>query len=451
MSNVFDNVDIQFASSISCKTMPRWQRKAMQAQNSSTSRMTPRKDRVRGDRFIPDRSAMNMEASHYKMLSGADDENTQQDAAGMPGSSKILAFKQKAPKPKEGFQSDLRVMYTQSRAAAKPKKTARFIPQAPERILDAPDLLANFYVNPLDWSNENMLCVALNDTAYLWNASNGSITELCHLENAGDYIASVSWAQDGAHLAVGTNSGVVQIWDVTKQKQVRDMSGHGARVGALDWNNHILSSGSQRGIILNSDVRVRDHVMQALENHAGEVCGLKWSPNGRMLASGGNDNLVNIWSDAGEVRHTLTHHQAGVKALAWCPWTHNLLATGGGTADGTIRFWNSTTGNCTGTIDTKSQITSLLWSKEYQEIIAGHGHNHNGLSIWKYPSLDQVAELKGHTDRVVAMAMSPDGEMVVSASGDESLRFWKCFQSDPKRKARKMSANPNSRLSSTIR
>lgn len=229
------------------------------------------------------------------------------------------------------------------------------------------------------------------------------------------------------------------------------MSGHQSRVGALDWNNHVLSSGSQRGLIINSDVRIREHVVHELENHSQEVCGLKWSTNGRLLASGGNDNLVNIWTDMGDRRHTFTQHRAGVKALAWSPWANNVLATGGGTADGCIRFWNSTTGNCTGTIDTKSQITSLIWSKEYQEIVSGHGHNHNGLTIWKYPTFETVAELRGHTDRVVAMALSPDGETVVSASGDESLRFWKCFQSDPKRKAHESSARTKSVIAKTIR
>ena len=45
------------------------------------------------------------------------------------------------------------------------------------------------------------------------------------------------------------------------------------------------------------DVRAQQHLTATLKGHTQEVCGLKWSANGTMLASGGNDNLLNIWDD----------------------------------------------------------------------------------------------------------------------------------------------------------
>ena len=94
--------------------------------------------------------------------------------------------------------------------------------------------------------------------------------------------------------------------------------------------------------------------------HQQEVCGLKWSPSGNQLASGGNDNLLHIWQ-AGRAAplHSLTGHQAAVKALAWCPFQSNLLATGGGTADRSIKFWNTHTGALLNSIDTGSQACPL--------------------------------------------------------------------------------------------
>ena len=67
-------------------------------------------------------------------------------------------------------------------------------------------------------------------------------------------------------------------------------------------------------------------------------------------------------------------------------------------------------------------------------MISGHGYSQNQLTIWKYPSMTRVADLKGHTSRILAMAMSPDGSTVASAAGDETLRFWKCFEVDKTRK-----------------
>lgn len=72
-----------------------------------------------------------------------------------------------------------------------------------------------------------------------------------------------------------------------------------------------------------------------------------------------------------------------------------------------------------------------MWSSTNQELLSSHGHPHNQLTIWRCcsspPSLSKVADLKGHEDRVLHLAMSPDGQSVVSAGADETLRFWKCF------------------------
>jgi len=51
----------------------------------------------------------------------------------------------------------------------------------------------------------------------------------------------------------------------------------------------------------------------------------------------------------------------------------------------------------------------------------------NQIVCWKYPTLEKVATLTGHTSRVLFLAMSPDGETVVTGAGDETLRFWNIF------------------------
>ena len=106
--------------------------------------------------------------------------------------------------------------------------------------------------------------------------------------------------------------------------------------------------------------RIREHVQAVLTGHDQEVCGLKWSPNGQQLASGGNDNLLNVWAQGSATgqapSHSLSAHTAAVKALAWCPFQSSLLASGGGTADRTIRFWNTHTGCQLNSIDTESQV-----------------------------------------------------------------------------------------------
>jgi cell division cycle 20, cofactor of APC complex len=353
------------------------------------------------------------------------------DASGLPG-SKILAFRNKAPPPPAGHENPNRVLFTNQDAACVRRKTLRHIPQQPERILDAPSLLEDFYLNLLDWGSNNVLAVALADKVYLWNATTGSIEQLCETTGLDDCVTSVSWLPDGAHLAVGTNRSEVQIWDADNMKRIRTMTSHSARVGALAWNGAVISSGSRDSYIHNNDVRIRDHHVATLASHTQEVCGLKWSPNGSQLASGGNDNTICIWDNQHSAaewtpKFKLEHHVAAVKALAWCPWQTSLLATGGGTADRHLRFWNTTTGACVNSIDTNSQVCSIVWSPHERELVTSHGFSQNQLTVWKYPTLARMAELRGHTSRVLHTAISPDGQTVVSGAADETLRFWRVF------------------------
>eukprot|EP01039_Chlorochromonas_danica_P008878 gene8876-9791_t len=432
----------------------RWERRAQRAQQGLSSSLS---QPSQADRYIPNRSGMEYDLSHMNSLMV--DENMEKnlneisdhskllssnldrcDGTGAAG-ARVLAFKSKAPAPAEGYQSSLRVLYSAAGPKKEVAKPTRQIASAPYRVLDAPDMLDDYYLNLLSWSSNNVLAVALSQTVYLWNAASGEIQELMNVsEDETNYISSVSWIQQGGnHLAIGTADNAVQLWDVSAGRQVRNLSGHASRVGSLAWNNHILSSGSKDNTVIHHDVRIQQHVIGKMTAHSQEVCGLAWSPDGTMLASGANDNALAI-SDMSSLsmnmsaRHVLTDHQAAVKALAWSPHERNLLASGGGTADRCIKFWNASSGTLLNSIDTGSQVCALQWSPFEKELLSSHGYAENQLCLWKYPSMVRVKELKAHTSRVLHMAVSPDGSSVVSGAADETLRFWNIFASESRSK-----------------
>jgi cell division cycle 20-like protein 1, cofactor of APC complex len=313
-----------------------------------------------------------------------------------------------------------------------PSKRLRKISKIPYKVLDAPALQDDFYLNLVDWSASNNLAVGLSNCIYIWSASNSKVTKL-HDLGPRDTVTSVCWSKRGQHLSIGTNSGTVQIWDTTKQKLVRVLKGHEGRVGAIAWNTNILSSGSKDKSILQRDLRAKDDSFAQLLSHKQEVCGLKWSADEQQLASGGNDNKLYVWSvhNNFEPAGKFSSHLAAVKAISWSPHQHGLLASGGGTADRCIRFWNTSLMQEINSIETGSQVCNLVFSKNVNEIVSTHGYSDNAIVVWKYPSMKKVTTLTGHTMRVLYLAMSPDGENIVTGAGDETLRFWKVFPAAP--------------------
>jgi len=422
------------------------------------------------DRYIPNRNGSNMEASYHLLQNTNSKENIQHDSNtnidnhqlslvdnikrkliadtcnGIQENSKILNLHMKqTSSSSSSFETDQCNSVENIKSIYSLKKAIqRTIPSSPERILDAPEFRDDYYLNLIDWSSSNFLAVALHKELYLWNAAGGEISQLLSMdEDTSDYITSTAWnpIKDNV-LAVGNSKSLVELWDVEKQICIRKLKSHLTRVGSLAWNHHILTSGSRSGVIHHHDVRVQSHHVATLKLHEQEVCGLKWSHDGRYLASGANDNQVSIWdlNMSHEVNplFLFKEHTAAVKAVSWCPWQNNVLATGGGTADGKIKIWNIYNGNVLQTVDAKSQISSIIWSKDFKEIISSHGYSLNQLTVWKYPEMVRICDLSGHTSRVLMMTMSPDQETVASAGADETLRLWKCFGlNDKQRKAKK--------------
>lgn len=111
---------------------------------------------------------------------------------------------------------------------------------------------------------------------------------------------------------------------------------------------------------------------------------------------------------------------------------------------------------CLGEIHTGSQVCALGWSLCSDEIVSTHGYSTNTVCIWKFNNPHQnlevkkvtridacddhegvftrLAALSGHTMRVLYLALAPDGESIATAAGDETVRFWKVFDSKQAKK-----------------
>ncbi|NXQ35649.1 FZR1 protein, partial [Alaudala cheleensis] len=299
-----------------------------------------------------------------------------------------------------------------------PRKPTRKISKIPFKVLDAPELQDDFYLNLVDWSSLNVLSVGLGTCVYLWSACTSQVTRLCDLSVEGDSVTSVGWSERGNLVAVGTHKGFVQIWDAAAGKKLSMLEGHTARVGKERGSRGELRVAGL--IFIHCCVLSR---FKIVSSHNPGI--LIWVHNFDYVPS---FCQLLVWNHSSlSPVQQYTEHLAAVKAIAWSPHQHGLLASGGGTADRCIRFWNTLTGQPLQCIDTGSQVCNLAWSKHANELVSTHGYSQNQILVWKYPSLTQVAKLTGHSYRVLYLAMSPDGEAIVTGAGDETLRFWNVF------------------------
>ncbi|QCE09770.1 cell division cycle 20-like protein 1 [Vigna unguiculata] len=204
------------------------------------------------------------------------------------------------------------------------------------------------------------------------------------------------------------------------------MEGHRLRVGALAWSSSLLSSGGRDKNIYQRDIRAQDDFVSKLSRHKSKVCGLKWSYDNRELASGGNDNRLFVWNQHSTqpfLLHGVSHLPSPLEIQFWrhleihflkqyllCAFhflnTNKMVFN--------LYIW---------------QVCNLVWSKNINELVSTHGYSQIQIIVWRYPTMSKLATLTGHTYRVLYLAISPDGQTIVTRAGDETLRFWNVFPS----------------------
>ena len=164
--------------------------------------------------------------------------------------------------------------------------------------------------------------------------------------------------------------------------------------------------------------------------HSSSISEVAFSPNGKLLASGSNDNTVKLWDVAtGRELRTFTGHSKGVGAVAFSP-DGRLLASG--SDDKTVRLWDAATGrelrNLTG--HSKS-ITSVAFSPDGKTLVSASGFNSGNsapdpMRLWDVATGRELRSLQSseRTQVVNAVAFSADGSMIASASDSGVIQLW---------------------------
>jgi meiosis-specific APC/C activator protein AMA1 len=333
-----------------------------------------------------------------------------------------------------------------------------FIPEIPFKVLDAPGLRNDFYSNLVCWANKSdTIAAGLGSVVYCWNEKSGT-TPL--QSSSTDIVSALSYSSSD-YLAVGTKESKVIIYSPGSIIAVATYSlKTNTSICSLKWipaRNYFFVGNDVGDVTLFKLVRKDDakNVKGKTSNRIGgimyslkvrstfkcdqqQICGMDVNLAGNQLAIGANNNCGSIWdiSDLSKPKKQFQlKHDAAVKAVAFCPWVPNLLATGGGSRDKHIRFWHSKSGTLISKFKTKGQITAVVWSRSKREILVTFGfgdpnEKNDILAVYTYPSMKLKVKVSAPADmRILTADISNDFSSICTSISDQSVRIYSVWDS----------------------
>jgi len=300
-----------------------------------------------------------------------------------------------------------------------------------------------------------------NTAILIWNADTGEIIHSFRTEQWWN-TSPIAWSPDGDFLAgtsqAGSNisafefSTAILVWDVSTGNLINEWNIlEDNQIVELFWqpNGDFLSyrkSLRRQNQLVNIcgdeligtiNVFNGDGHTFRLEGHTTEIDAIEWSPNNQWLASGSADKTIRLWdTSTGEEIVVLEGHQCRVQALNWSP-DNDLLASYG--TDDTVRVWNVADGEnllsdefTIGFVGSLSQ--TLAWSPQADYLAAAS--NQGTVRVWDLSSRTTTYDIQiPLSDPSIGFAVLSwtldDPKLAIAQLPSTEVEIWNVSESNP--------------------